>query len=266
MATAKETLTPQTALLEPEKIMPRQRLRRALADPDTLDEFFVNPQEVAQRYDVPLSDEEITTIRNASHFLASWDLFCGEGQWLDSVRFDGRMTSNPFTIADLVLEQIRGRIGEEIVRETPRAIRRVVTEIGGEALVDPQDSVENLPEYVQPLARTLRSLFRTLSREVIREVRREMIQASAYPFQGRPTYQQPTVQQPVTATTGMMPVSGTTDGITALSEALGRQLQELVNHAAQEAVEHMRPQVAAPQRRWQGPVAQKTQPTKAGKA
>jgi hypothetical protein len=244
MAQAQKTPTPQAAIFEPEKLVPNQRLRRALLDPEILDEFLVNPQEVAKRYNVSLTDEEITAVRNVSHVLASWDFFCGESQWLESVRFDGQTPTRSPSVADFATERVRARIAEEILRDVPRAIRRVVSEIGGETLVDPRDRLEDMPEHIQPLARTIQQLVRTLTRSVVRELSHAS-GSQYYAMQGRRE-----LQQPVTPSFGQMQPYPFTDGIAGLGRAMGEQLTEMINHAAQEAIEHVRPQMARQQPRW----------------
>lgn len=230
MATSQETAAPQAALLDPEKVVPKQRLRRAFADPAILDEFLVNPHEVASRYNVSLTEEEIAAVRNVSYFLASWDFFCGECQWLERPRFNGQITTSSLSIADAAVDRVRARIGEEILRDMPRAIRRVISEIGGDTLVDPQERVDELPEHIQPLARTLRQLVHSMTREMTREL-------SHTPFY--PLHVRPGMAQPAAPGFGAMQPGAALDGIMGLGQAL----QEVINHAAQEAVEHVRPQI-----------------------
>lgn len=271
MAQAQKKTAAQAWTLEPEKIVPKRRLQRALTEPEILDEFLVNPEDVAERYGVSLNEDEITAVRNASHFLASWDVLCGNGQWLENTRFDGRMTPSGSSFAETTADCIRARVADEILRELPRTIRRVVSEIGSDVLVDPEENIHDLPEHVQPLARTLRRFARTM----VRGVTRQLSQTPTY-SRGQQQFggqQQPLgigqqqygvgpqsysgMQQPIGAFTqqappgqGTGPFAGFGDGITALGQALAQYLQEVVNHATQEAMEHIRPEFSGQRPRW----------------
>lgn len=93
------------------------RLQRALSE--TLDELLVNPKGVGEQYGVKLSDEEITAVRNASHFGANWDFLCGEGQWLDAALPNGRAPTSSTFNSEIVARCVRTRSAEEILRDTP---------------------------------------------------------------------------------------------------------------------------------------------------
>src|SRR5690606_41274155 len=81
-----QTRVPESDLaLDRPALARRQRLYRALANPDTLDEFLVNPEEVAQRFEVTLSEQELAAVRNIGHFASEWELLCGGERWLEAV-------------------------------------------------------------------------------------------------------------------------------------------------------------------------------------
>lgn len=115
----------------------RQRLWRAMKDPAFLEEFLEKPEKIAKEYGISLDGEELDAVQNIRRFLASGDVFCGEGQWLEG---------------------------------TLKVIRRVVSEFGSDALVEPQVRTEDLPEQIQPLARSLRQLVHNMTRELSREL------------------------------------------------------------------------------------------------
>ena len=267
MAQAKTSHSTQAFAFEPETLAQHQHLRRALLDPEVLDEFLVNPKDVAKRYDVELNDEDVKAIRNASQFMAGWEFFCGDGQWLQSVReLDGAPSGPGFSAPDAAIRHMRGRIGEEILKDMPRAIREVVQECGSEVLINPQQRVEELPNHLRPLARALRQMVQTITREVTRELSHVLLQNAVSQQQGIrtvpvpvPTYgfQQPTSSTQPTQYGAVQPTQGVQpspevpqpsapapqtgqggNGIT-----LGHQLSDVIAHATQVAMEHVRPQV-----------------------
>lgn len=280
MAQAKTSQPTQAFAFDPETFAHQQHLRRALLDPETLDEFLVNPKDVAKRYDVDLNDEDVKAVRNASQFMAGWEFFCGDGQWLDSVReLDGSPSGPGFSAPDATIRQVRGRIGEEILKDMPRAIREVIQECGSEVLINPQERIEDLPEHLRPLARTLRQVVQTITREVTRELSNVLLHYTVARQQGvqtipvpMPTYgaQQPTswaqstpygVGQP---TQGVQPSPAPPaqpqpstpppqtgqggNGLTGFGNMLGNQLSDVIAHATQVAMEHVRPQMTTESR------------------
>lgn len=241
-----KTLTREAQTFEPETITRYHRLQRALADRQILEEFLVNPKEVADRYEISLSEPEIQAVRNASHFLAQWEFFCGEGQWLDACSPVGRTA--PSTMAglpEIVARRVREHVAQDIVTDVPDVLRRVVTEVGSATLIDPEETLTDLPEHIQPVARALRKLVRTMSREINRELsdvtlagiigRRPAMPGEFTGYWGEAGPESRPIH------TGQPPYQG--NHVEKLSLALANRLQEVVNRAVGDAVSQIRPAV-----------------------
>lgn len=150
----------------------RQRLIRALADPDVLDELLLDPEAVAERFDISLTEPEVDAIRRAGWFASEWDRRLGDGRWThDAVEREGQ----PRRVRTLGLEQavdraVGARIAREIVEQLPDLLRRAVDRVGAEALVEAERVDVDLPAQLRPLRRMLRELSRRVRREIDREL------------------------------------------------------------------------------------------------
>jgi hypothetical protein len=181
----------------------------------------------------------MTGIRQASHFLASWDLFCGRGKWLDSALPTGGSDRGEATdTADVVFHAVRSRVAEEILWQIPVTIRRVADHIGPEAFTD-REVEEEIPVSLRPLARTFRSLARIIAREVNHEIYGLLAQYAL----ARPGLMQvpaPGVPQPQP-----LPVTGG-DGTGQLAGAIAAYVTETVNRVVPDAVQRMAPRTQEP--------------------
>jgi hypothetical protein len=228
------------AVFEPESVLRRLTLRRALREPGLLEECLINPGDVTQRYGISLSDEEMTKIRQASHFFASWDSYCGNGAWLDDV-VPGETTErhgSGESIADVVTRAVRARIAEEIMWELPVAIRRVADRFGADLLSE-RDLDAETPVALRPLV----NAFRTLARTIARDVNHELSTASLHATLGRTNMVQSQTQavpQPPAIPTP------TGDGTTQVGMMLATYLSETVNHAVTEAIQRIAPRTHEP--------------------
>jgi hypothetical protein len=232
-----QTMAPERkTAVEPETVLRRQSLRRSLRDPRLLEEFLINSADVAKRHGMSLSDDEVSRIRQASHFLASWDLFFGGGRWLEGVLPDGGVDRGEGVepAAELAIQAVRTRIAEEILRDIPAAIRRVTDHIGPDALTDHELDGE-IPPPMRPVARTFRSLARNVARQVNRELSVLSLQAGL----ARATTLQP---PPVPAAQPQPGVQVSPDAATQqLAGAISMYLTEAVNRAVQEALQRTSP-------------------------
>jgi hypothetical protein len=234
MATERMAPEKKTAVFEPETVLRRERLHRALGDASVLEEFLVNPTEIANRHGIKLSDAEIEEVRQCSHFLASWDLFCGNGKWLDAVLPNEaayRSAVSPSAGA-VVAETVRSRIAEEILWDIPAAIRRTTERIEGDSLIEGRIEADELPPAARPLVRTLRALVR----RVVREVNHELAGLSMHAAMARSTAGQP---QPALAPQPVPPSQPAGDGMGQLAGVLASYISEAVDRAVREAVQRV---------------------------
>lgn len=147
----------------------RQRLIRALARMETLEEFLVDPEGVAEQFEVELTEREVAAVQRAAEFLSEWDRTCGDGRWLETAatREDARRRARTMTsLEDAVALTVRDRIAEEILEDVPEAIRRTSDRFGAEALVRPGRDPEELPPHVRPLRRVVRGITERVTRDL----------------------------------------------------------------------------------------------------
>jgi hypothetical protein len=235
------TVTPETAAttFEPTTVLRHHRLGRALASPEALEEFLVNPEDVAKRFGVDLTETEMMAIRSASHFAAEWDLYCGEGRWLDAVLANGARSPIGSTAPamDIVANAVRQRIARDILQDIPEAIRRTTDQVGVDTLLDGGRTPDEYPPEMQPLVRTLRGLVRNLVRELNHELATLTLQGAMTRYAPSPVPLQPQVPQP------QSPAPIPTEPPAHILSTIGAYLNEIVHHAVQEAVERVRPGV-----------------------
>src|SRR5690606_25247905 len=161
------------ATIDMREIPRRRRLQRALAQPEILEEFLVDPEGVARRFEVTLTEEELTIAQRLGHLVFEWDQICGDRRWVDAVdapeqeRARVRVSDS---LAHTLEREVRNRIARDVFADFPEAIRRAADRFGPEALVRPDPAEE---EAVPPSVRPLRRVIRAIARRVVAELDRE---------------------------------------------------------------------------------------------
>ena len=73
------------AAIDVRELPRRRRLQRALVQPEILEEFLVDPEGVARRFEVTLNEDEITLAQRLGHLVFEWDQVCGDRSWVDAI-------------------------------------------------------------------------------------------------------------------------------------------------------------------------------------
>ncbi len=251
-----QTRVPESDLaLDRPALARRQRLYRALANPDTLDEFLVNPEEVAQRFEVTLSERELAAVRNIGHFASEWDLLCGGDRWLEGVppREQRQLRRMPSaTIEEVLTRAVRARIVEDILQGIPEVMRQVAQRYGADAVIGPDQDISAFPPSVQPVIQALRGIARVVNREIQREITDLVVRETVgrYPV---PAYPQPPAY--AYAYNGLPQPAHMTDAQIQPQTitGLGRYVAAVVDRAVEEALERVR--TLPPERRTPHPVS-----------
>ena len=161
------------AAIDVREIPRRRRLQRALVQPEILEEFLVDPEGVARRFEVTLTEDELALSQRLGHLVFEWDQICGDRRWIDAIdapeqeRARVRVSDS---LEHTLEREVRNRLAQEVLEDLPEAIRRAADRFGPEALVraEPADD-----EAVSPPARPLRRVMRTIARRVVAELDRE---------------------------------------------------------------------------------------------
>lgn len=166
---------PETAVaVDVKEAIARRRLIRALDEPEVLDDLLLDPEGVAERYEVSLDEQEIDAIRRAGRFATEWDRRVGEGRWHEVVieARGRRRRSRPAVLVDAVDRAVQIRAAEELMEDLPEAIRRAADRFGAEAFVRADREDDPLPEHLRPLRRLVRNIADRIRRDLEREVDR----------------------------------------------------------------------------------------------
>ncbi len=161
------------AAIDVRELPRRRRLQRALVQPEILEEFLVDPEGVARRFEVTLNEDEITLAQRLGHLVFEWDQVCGDRSWVDAIDAPEQERTRVRVSDSLerTLErEVRNRIAYEVLEDLPEAIRRAADRFGPEALVRAEPAGD---EAVPPQARPLRRVMRTIARRVTAELDRE---------------------------------------------------------------------------------------------
>ncbi|HLU26082.1 MAG TPA: hypothetical protein VKZ58_10305 [Longimicrobiales bacterium] len=238
-----QTRVPESDLaLDRPALARRQRLYRALANPDTLDEFLVNPEEVAQRFEVTLSEQELAAVRNIGHFASEWELLCGGERWLEAVpprdqRTFSRLPSA--TIEEVLARAVRARIVEDILQGIPEVMRQVTQRYGADAVIEQDQDISAFPPSVQPVIQALRGIARVVNREIQREITDLVVRETVgrYPV---PAYPQPAAfSYPFNGLPQPAPAPDPQVQPQTIA-GLGRYVAAVVDRAVEEALERVR--------------------------
>lgn len=167
-----QTATPDAAI-DVRELPRRRRLQRALVQPEILEEFLVDPEGVARRFEVTLTEDELAQAQRLGHLVFEWDQACGDRRWIDAIDAPEQERARVRVSDSLerTLErEVRNRIAHEILEDLPEAIRRAADRFGAEALVRPEPAAD---DEIPPQARPLRRVVRTIARRVAAELDRE---------------------------------------------------------------------------------------------
>src|SRR5690606_11165141 len=141
------------AAIDVRELPRRRRLQRALVQPEILEEFLVDPEGVARRFEVTLNEDEITLAQRLGHLVFEWDQVCGDRSWVDAIDAPEQERTRVRVSDSLerTLErEVRNRIAYEVLEDLPEAIRRAADRFGPEALVRAEPAGD---EAVPPQAR-----------------------------------------------------------------------------------------------------------------
>lgn len=161
------------ATVDIREIARRRRLQRALADPDTFEEFLDDPQALASRFDVTLTDHEAAAAERARRIAYEWDRTLGAGRWLEAIAGPDRRARRiaiPEALDEAIARALRDRIGADIIEDIPEAFRRAADAFGAESLVRSDEPAAGLPPRARPLRRVAREIARRVTRELEREL------------------------------------------------------------------------------------------------
>ncbi|HEY8468994.1 MAG TPA: hypothetical protein VIL18_05095 [Longimicrobiales bacterium] len=161
------------AAIDVREIPRRRRLQRALAQPEILEEFLVDPEDVARRFDVSLSEDELALAQRLGHLVFEWDQVCSDRRWIDAIDApdqDRARVRVSDSLERTLEREVRNRIANEILEDLPEAIRRAADRFGADALVRPELPAD---EELPPQARSIRRVVRAIARRVAHELERE---------------------------------------------------------------------------------------------
>jgi len=161
------------AAIDVREIPRRRRLQRALAQPEILEEFLVDPEDVARRFDVTLSEDELALAQRLGHLVFEWDQVCSDRRWIDAIDApdqDRARVRVSDSLERTLEREVRNRIANEILEDLPEAVRRAADRFGADALVRQELAAE---EELPPQARPIRRVVRAIARRVANELERE---------------------------------------------------------------------------------------------
>jgi len=161
------------ATIDVREIPRRRRLQRALVQPEILEEFLVDPEGVARRFEVTLTEDELTIAQRLGHLVFEWDQICGDRRWVDAIDAPEQERSRvrvSDSLAHTLEREVRNRLAHEVLEDLPEVIRRAADRFGPDALVRPEPAEE---EAVPPSMFPLRRVFRAIARRVTAELDRE---------------------------------------------------------------------------------------------
>lgn len=220
------------------EIARRRRLQRALAEPNTFEEFLDDPQAFARRFDVTLTPHEAAAAERARRLAFEWDRTLGSGRWLEAIANPDRRARRiaaSESLDETIARALRDWIGAEIIEDIPEAFRRAADTFGAEPLVRSDDPAADLP----PRARPLRRVAREIARRVTRELEREL---DSLAFRDMLTPRRRPAQEPLDAEpAAAMDHAGADIRI----QALRRHIADATTRAIEEAIERIGPAMPA---------------------